>query len=199
MTTIDINEAKVIQNPLGLWLGWMLATAIGMMIGFLPAEAVADLLNLGWAKVLIPLFAGALIGFLQWIVLRSYLTHATDWITSAAVGWMAGYAVGLLVIKSLASGFGQTFIGYVIFGIIVSVIQWPVLRREIPALLPWAVANVIGWTSGFIVGQWIGGSLYLNSGLKPEISAALIAGISGLIAGAIIGAVLVWIVRQPER
>ena len=33
--TIDLDEAKVERNEFGLWLGWTLATAGGMLVGFL--------------------------------------------------------------------------------------------------------------------------------------------------------------------
>jgi hypothetical protein len=196
--TIDISEAKLERNKFGLWAGWALATGAGMLLGFLPAEPLADLFNLGVARVIVPLLAGVLIGLLQWLLLRPFLTSAADWIISAGFGWMAGYALGLLVIRSLAGGMLEAVIGYIVFGVIVSALQWPVLRREIPSLLPWLIANVIGWTAAFLVGQFAGSQLYLASGLAPEITAAIIAGISGLVAGAITGLAFIWIVRQPE-
>ena len=33
---IDINEARVARNEFGMWLEWTLATAFGMLLGFLP-------------------------------------------------------------------------------------------------------------------------------------------------------------------
>jgi hypothetical protein len=197
--TIDISEAKLERNKFGLWAGWALATALGMLIGFLPAELLAEALGLGFARVLVPLIAGFLIGFFQWLLLRGYLTESADWIPSAGLGWMAGYALGLLVIRTLSGSAWETILGYIVFGLIVSVVQWPVLRREIPSLLPWAIANIIGWTIAYLIAQSAAGSLYLSLGLQPEITAVIIAGLSGLIAGAITGIALIWIVRQPER
>lgn len=197
--TIDISEAKLERNKLGLWVGWMLATGAGMLLGFLPAAPLADLLTLGVAMIVIPLFAGVVIGFLQWLLLRGFLTHSSEWIVAGGLGWMAGYALGLLVIRTLARGTWETVLGYIVFGVIVSLLQWPVLRREIPSLLPWVIANVVGWTAAFLMGQLAGGSLYLSTGLPPELTAALIAGLTGLMAGAITGLALIWIVRKPER
>jgi hypothetical protein len=196
---IDISEAKLERNKLGLWAGWAIATGAGMLLGFLPSELLADTLSLGVARVLAPLIAGILIGFFQWLLLRSYLTDSADWIPSAGLGWMAGYALGLLVIRTLSGSAWETVFGYVVFGLIISAVQWPVLRREIPSLLPWAIANIIGWTLAYLIAQYVAGNLYLSLGLAPEITAAIIAGLSGLIAGAITGIALIWIVRQPER
>lgn len=196
---IDISEAKLERNKFGLWAGWALATGAGMLIGFLPAEPLANALSLNMAKVLVPLIAGFLIGFFQWLLLRGYMTNSAGWIASAGFGWMAGYALGLLVIRWLSGGALETVVGYAVFGLIVGIVQWPMLRREIPHLLTWAIANIIGWTIAGLIAQTAAGPLYLSLGLTPEIAAALIAGLTGLIAGAITGVAFIWIVSQPDR
>ncbi len=83
--TIDIDEVKVERNELGLWLGWTLATAGGMLLGFLPTILLINVLNLGLAQIAVPVLAGTVIGFAQWLVLRRYVTASTRW----------GHAVGL--------------------------------------------------------------------------------------------------------
>ena len=67
--TIDIDEVKVERNELGLWLGWTLATAGGMLLGFLPTILLVNVLNLGLAQIAVPVLAGTVIGFAQWLVL----------------------------------------------------------------------------------------------------------------------------------
>ena len=57
-TGIDIDEAKVARNEFGLWLGWTLATALGMLLGFLPSLILINYLDLQWARVIVPLLAG---------------------------------------------------------------------------------------------------------------------------------------------
>lgn len=196
--SIDINEAELERGKTGLWIGWTAVTGLGLALGFLPAEPLADLLGLGVAQVIAPLIAGIWIGFLQWLLLRAYVTNVRDWIPNAGAGWMGGYALGLLTIRTLAGGFWEAVVGYILFGIVVSVVQWPTLRREIPNLPLWMLANVIGWTAAFVISQLLG-TLYLQLSIPPELTAAIISGISGLTAGAITGAALIWIVRQPER
>ena len=77
--TIDIDEVKVERNELGLWLGWTLATAGGMLLGFLPTILLVNVLNLGLAQIAVPVLAGTVIGFAQWLVLRRYITASTRW------------------------------------------------------------------------------------------------------------------------
>jgi len=200
---IDLDEAKVEKSEFRLWTTWMLATTGGMILGFLPAKLLADALGLGIALIVVPLLAGALIGFLQWLALRGYVVGSVDWIFTAGAGWAIGYAVGLLLIQGLArlqlaGGFWLLLICYALFGLIVALVQWPVLRREIPHVGPWIVANVIGWTLGFSIASAVELAIYSRSPLEPWIVSLIVQGVSGLIAGAVTGLALVWIVRKPD-
>ena len=196
--TIDIDESKVERNEFGMWLGWTLATALGMLAGFLPTILLVDWIELGLARIIIPLFAGFLVGFAQWMVLRRYLTRCSDWILAVGAGWAIGYALGLLLIQQLTGTVLGGIVGYLLFGVVVGLIQWPVLRREIPNLLSWVLASTIGWTAGFYTSQVLLDLFFQGGLIAPVVSTSLLSGISGLIAGAITGLALVWIVRQPE-
>jgi hypothetical protein len=197
--TIDISEAKVERNEFGLWLGWTLATTLGMLIGHLPLIPLVNDMDLGLARIVAPLFAGLLVGFAQWLVLRGFLTRSSNWILAGGASWAAAYAIGLFIVQNLT---GSTLIGlfaYLLFGVIVGLMQWPLLRREIPNMWSWVLANVIGWTLGYFASQTLVGLLFnpdiYNQGLVTAVS----TGVSGLVAGALTGLALVWIVRQPER
>ena len=196
---IDIDEAKVQRNEFGLWLSWTLATAIGMLLGFLPSLLLVNVLDIQWARVIVPLLAGFLIGLAQWAVLRNYLVNSADWILAAGTSWAVGYALGLLLINLLASSMIGALIGYVLFGVIVAVVQWPILRREIPHLWMWVVANVIGWTAAFYLSQSALNLFFNDPAIPPVTSTSFLAVVSGIVAGAITGIALVLIVRQPER
>ena len=198
-TGIDIDEAKVERNEFGLWLGWTLATAIGMLLGFLPSIFLVDVLDLQWARILVPLVAGFLIGLSQWAVLRNYLVESYDWILAGGAGWAFGYALGLFMINALSgTGFGG-FVGFVLFGLVVAVFQWPLLRREIPSIWAWVLANVVGWTAGFYLSQGALNLFFNDPAIAPLASTSVTSSISGLVAGAVTGLALVWIVRRPER
>jgi hypothetical protein len=194
--TIDIDEVKVERNELGLWLGWTLATAGGMLLGFLPTILLVNVLNLGLAQIAVPVLAGTVIGFAQWLVLRRYVTASTQWDWTDGISWAAGYVLGLLLIQMLPSTVFAVFIGYFLFGVIVALVQWPVLRREIPQVLTWLVASAIAWAMGYWVSQAVL-SLFTDPLIDPVIGTAVIAITSGLVAGAITGVALIWIVRKP--
>jgi hypothetical protein len=197
--TIDIDEAKVNRNEFGLWLGWTLATVVGMLLGFLISIPLVNLLDLQWARIVVPLLTGFLIGLAQWAALRSYLIDATDWILAGGTSWAVGYALGLFLINILADTFLGGFVGYALFGLIVAIVQWPMLRREVPSVWAWILANVIGWTLGFYLSQVSLDLFFDDPAIAPVLSTSVISSISGLVAGAVTGLALVWIVRQPER
>jgi len=196
--TIDIDEAKVERSEIGLWLGWTLATAGGMLIGFLLSIPLVNFLNLGFAQIIVPAFAGTIIGFSQWIVLRRYVTANSQWVLADGISWAAGYILGLFLIQLLPSAFFTAVIGYFLFGIIVALVQWPVLRREIPHILTWIVANAFAWAVGFWVSQAVLPLFFQGQPIEPALSTTVIAVTSGLVAGAITGVALIWIVRRPE-
>jgi len=196
---IDLDEAKVERNEFGLWLGWTLATAGGMLIGFLLAIPLVNLLDLGFARIIVPIVAGVLIGFSQWMVLRRYFTTSVDWVLAGGTAWAVGYAFGLLLIQSLSSTFLGGIIAYILFSAIVALVQWPILRREIPSGLTWVIINIIGWAAGLWTSQWTLSILFNQPVINPALSTAVNAASNGLVAGGITGLALIWIVRQPER
>ena len=195
--TIDIDEVKVERNELGLWLGWTLATAGGMLLGFLPTILLVNLLNLGLAQIAVPVLAGTVIGFAQWLVLRRYVTRGTHWDWADGISWAAGYILGLLLVQMLPNTLFAAFIGYFLFGVIVAIVQWPVLRREIPQVVTWILASSIAWAVGYWASQAVL-SLFTDPLIAPALGTTVIAVTSGLVAGAITGLALIWIVRKPE-
>lgn len=196
---IDIDEAKVVHDEFGMWLKWTLATALGMLLGFLPSLVLVNVLDVVLARLIVPLWAGFLVGLAQWFVLRQYVNNVSDWVFAAGASWAAGYALGLLIMNGLTNTGLDSFFGYVIFGVIVAIVQWPILRREIPHLWMWIAANVIGWTIGFYASNLVLTLFFHGPAIAPVASTSVLSGVSGLVAGAITGVALVLIVRQPEQ
>jgi hypothetical protein len=197
--TIDINETKVKRNEIGLWLSWTFATAFGMLIGYLPFAFLIDSLDLGVARVIVPIISGIFLGLAQWLVLRPYISKSYDWILNHAVGWVVGYTLGLYVVQLLSKTPLGMFVGFISFGVIVALFQYPTLRREIPHLATWILANVIGWTLGAYLSLLAAGVFFQNKLPTTFTSVLVTVGITGLVAGAITGLALIWIVRQPDR
>jgi hypothetical protein len=196
---LDLDEARVQRNEFALWLAWTLATALGMLAGYLPLALLVNSLDLGLARVLVPLLTGLLLGLAQWLVLRPYIAQSHDWILNHAAGWVAGYTLGLFVVQLLAKTTLGLLLGYVAFGAIVALFQYPALRREIPHLSIWLAANVLGWTLGAYLSQ-LAASLLFRGALPDTFASVLVSvGVTGLVAGALTALALIWIVRQPDQ
>ena len=199
MTTIDIDESKVKRNEFGLWLAWTLATALGMLIGYLPLALLVGSLDLGFARVIVPIITGLLLGLAQWLALRPYVSKSSAWVFNHATGWVIGFTLGLFVIQLLSKTPFGMLVGFISFGVIVALFQYPVLRREIPHLSTWILANVIGWTLGAYLSQLAAGVFFQNVLPTTFTSVLVSVGITGLVAGAFTALALIWIVRQPDR
>jgi hypothetical protein len=140
--TIDISEAKLARNEFTLWLGWTAATIAGDAPAY--CRCTVDRPQTCCWLIIIPLWAGLLVGILQLTVLRSFLTHRLDWVIHGA-GWTLGYALGLVGIQLFNENPFLVLVGYIFFGIVVGLVQWPVMRREIPSAFPWVFASVVGF------------------------------------------------------
>jgi len=197
--TIDINETKVKRNEIGLWLAWTFATALGMLIGYLLLALLVGSLDLGFARVIVPIISGIFLGLAQWLVLRPYISKSYDWILNHAVGWVVGFTLGLYAVQLLSKTSLGMLIGFISFGVIIALFQYPALRREIPHLATWILANVAGWTLGAYLSLLAAGVLFQNKVPTTFASVLVSVGITGFVAGAITGLALIWIVRQPDR
>jgi hypothetical protein len=164
----------------------------GLVIGYLPLALLVSQIELGIAGIIVPLLARLLIGMARWLVLRQFLTDCRNWMFNLTASWVAGYAIGLLVVDRFAGNFSALLISYLLFGLIVAFFQWPVLRRETPQILPRVLANVIGWTLGAPASQWTLTVIFANQPIGP-------LAVTLLIAGAVTGLALVYIIHRPER
>jgi hypothetical protein len=197
--TIDLSERKIKRNEFVLWLAWTFATALGMLVGYLPLAFLVGSIDLGIVRVIVPIITGLLLGLAQWLVLRPYVTKSRDWILYHAVGWVVGYTLGLFVVQLLSKTPIGMLLGFICFGAIVALFQFPILRREIPHIGVWILANVIGWTLGAYLSQLAAAIFFTNNLPTTFTSVMVFVGITGLVAGAVTALALIWLVRKPDR
>jgi hypothetical protein len=173
ITTIKPN----INRSFLLW--WVLANIVALPALLVPynlgmfltmgVAIAADGASVGSVVYIIGfvilLLCGALIGgwfgFLQWLVLRKYISQASKWIAASSIGLAIGtplswLAYGLLFISPIVNrpdgiyfSFGYA---YVIFGIVlglaIGISQWFILRRETPQAGWWMLVLPICFTLG---------------------------------------------------
>ncbi len=177
ITTSQRNEVRPMM-PVGwrLWLWWVLASTVGWAVGGPVGVAVGssgDIIVAGYVGVAV---GGIVAGELQWLVLRRQVAGAGWWVLASTV---AAAVVGVVV---FGVGVVSADVGWVggagLFGTVVGVLQWLVLRRQVARAGWWVLASTVGWVVGGPVGGFVGW-------------AAL-----GAVYGAITGSVLVWLLRQ---
>ena len=134
---------------------------------------------------------GILTGVLQWLVLRRQVAGVGWWVVTIPVGAAVAGVVGVTVgmVAGLVSNPGSPSplggadlgvdVGWVVgaglFGPVLGVLQWLVLRRQVARAGWWVLATTVGWV--------VGGP---GAGI---VSAAVGAGVSWAVLGAVSGAI----------
>ncbi len=177
-----------------LWLWWVVAGVVGWAAGW----------GLGWSEVefwsvdiAAAEYGGVVVGVtvvgaLQWLMLRRQLAGAAWWIVASLVsGVVAGgviYGVGgdagftAEVARDLDVGW---VVEAALYGAVLGVLQWLVLRWQVALSGLWVLASTVGW----VVGDPVCSSL-MDFGALSWV-------VFGAVYGAITGLVLVWLLRRP--
>jgi hypothetical protein len=172
-----------------LWILWLLVSIFGVTVGL---TIGINLMGDDWTfRPFFVLFGlvigGLLIGFGQWVLLRTRINQSWKWIPTYAIGLPLGIFIGFLarnnlIIMCTAAGF---FVG---------LFQWIALDRKKESPFRWIVVSVLSWGIGlptalliFEVYLWntdFGFGNYPNLGI-------LIGTIVGTINGAFVDSVLI--------
>lgn len=110
-----------------VWAQWVMATALGWIVGAGLGSEIG---------------IGAMIGVLQWLILRPHIRRAGWWAPATAIGWSAGW---LLVIAMLPPE--QSFLAGIVVGTCVGVLQWLVLQRGLHRAGWWVIVSALGWAA----------------------------------------------------
>jgi hypothetical protein len=191
------RESKTVERAQagwGFWLRWVLASAVGGVMGGAMGVGVIIfmfLMALGgteFGSVFVASFGtvfgivvGALIGIAQWLVLRRHISQAGWWVLASTAGGAMGGAVSFLGIMTVGGAEAEAVVKA---GASVGIAQWPGLRRHVSRAGWWVLASSVGWAvimgGGFTTGSFVSG-----------ISVGMIT------VGMITGGALVWLLRQP--
>ncbi|NJO40571.1 MAG: protein kinase [Cyanobacteria bacterium CRU_2_1] len=184
---------KPTQTSSALWFRWLLATTIGSIAGWgmtssLSFDSIPPTVVAGG-------LIGAAIGAAQWFVLQQRLVRTSWWIVATAIG----YALGFLLTVSLINS--PSWWGYIVQGVVIGALaggaQWLILQRHVDKAIWWIVATTLGQAVGEAI-AWVG-STYMNvSGdiYQTIVHRIVSGGLTGLLAGAITGAALAWLLQN---
>ncbi len=166
-----------------LWFLWLIASAWawGMAVvvtglGELSLRSSPTRLMAAFVGVAV---AGILVAALQWLLLRKRITGAVRWVLTSfgAAAVVGGVIFGV-------GGFGTDtawILGTGVYGAVAGILQWLILKPQIPRAGWWVLASTVGWVLGIPAGEAVGWN-----GL-------------GAVYGVVTGTVLVLLLRQKRR
>jgi hypothetical protein len=199
-----------------LWGPWVLANAIGELIGlggtavlafvlvgsFESSESPAAL-AIAACMVAAGAFEGTVVGTAQWIVLRRPLPEmrAGVWVAATVTGALVAWAAGMLPstaaemsgaeagpppVTSDALVYSLAAVMGLVLGAVLALPQWLALRRHVRRAALWIPANSVAWLVGMPI-VFYGVSLVANG--PADANAVFSGALTLLCAGAAAGAV----------
>lgn len=150
----------------------------------------------------------ALVGVMQWVVLRRQLSRVGWWVLATTVGLALGTVAALF-----AGASGQRGIPFpaslapfgALIGAVVGLMQWRILRRQVARAGWWVLASGVAFSLGLsTLAVWMGLSGTTVEGRSVRgnevlliVSFAAWGGAVGTAVGASTGATLIWLLRRP--
>ncbi len=161
-----------------IWGRWA-ATFIGFPLAGLAARAVAGNIDDTRSAVIGGLAAGAVLGGVQALALRSPLANRAAWVGATAVGMSAGLAVGATAVDFATDTPSLVVMGAVT-GIAVGVAQALVLRAAPVRRTVWALATTALWALGWWVTAMVivdADRQHANFGASGALLATVVGGL----------------------
>ncbi|MDZ8023381.1 MAG: protein kinase [Nostoc sp. DcaGUA01] len=190
-------KVQITVSERNFWVRWVLANIISgtlvSMVLYFSGEANP---NVGVLWFIGSLLA-ALVGTMQWLVLRQKVYQAASWI----LGTTAGFAVGAVVSYAVTYNWSENnrhaiaFLGAII---VASVGQWLVLRQHVHKAGWWMLTTPISFTVGLFVMVLAIGFLGSVLGYSANIyTLVFVIAVLDAVFGALTGVVLVRLLRHP--
>jgi hypothetical protein len=167
------------------WGGWALAF-LGFPLGGLASLGLVGGVESVLDGVIGGAACGAVLGAVQWLVLRRRLSLPRSWIVATSLGMAGGLALGVGLFG--ASTAGSVLLRGFSTGLVIGLAQWAALRSSLPRAWVWVPTVTAGWALGWAVSRAIG------LDLTPNFA---VFGASGALAfQALTGLVLAWLSSQ---
>ncbi|MBM3187993.1 MAG: hypothetical protein FJZ90_04630 [Chloroflexi bacterium] len=197
------------------WLWWALLTTLGFLLSFVLAFAkgigigslcaLRGTLGLGAAAFLGlaigGLLVGAVMGVVQWLIIRRHIPGAARWIWQTAVGSALAFALAIVIAGAVGQGwFLGGLIGGLIGGGVAGFLQQNVLKEYVPDTKLWLIASPVSWAVALIImGIAMGAAVGRAPGNPGLVMLALVAIIAVFVQAAITGFALMRSVISPQQ
>jgi WD40 repeat protein len=167
------------RTLLAMWPAWAAVHGLVLLLALVPLWPVRAA-------------AGLALGHLLWQVAQGYFPQVERrrWLAAGTLGWLAGWVAGeglRLALFEHGAYVDTRLVILPLAGIGLAAGQWLVLRRELPGAHWMLAAAVAGWALGAL----LTGAEYTSGWLQLALA-------QGVLAGALPGAVLVWLLLAPE-
>ena len=142
-----------------LWLLWVLASTVAFGVGGRLGAAWSpsrDLIVVGYFALSA---STILTGVLQWLLLRRHVGDTDLWVL-ASVGAVAAIGVIAFGVGMINRDIGWV-LGVVVGWIVLGLLQWLILRQQVPSAGWWVLATMLGlFVAGPVVGfvSWATGA-----------------------------------------
>ncbi len=187
------------SNALYLLGGWTLANAVGWGVGLslgtllvIAGDRIPGLNEDRFFTYAILVVLGLATGAAQWVMMRRYLLQSARWVPTTLVG----YALCALIVAGAnwaqlaRSGPWDDALLVGLFGAVIGLCQWWVLRRSYRQAWLWVLATAVGFL----------GLYWLTQNPSHTWSAFIIRStVVGTLVAVVPGIALVWLVRRPLR
>ncbi len=159
---------KFTQFELKLWLSWVAANVLGLLVAGTFVSVVSSLDEyFSWPSNLGPILFGAsaILAYSQWLVLKSLSRRRGRLLIVSTVAWLIGFILILSTYATLVAGFTEssftllrilyvsfiTFSAGAIAGGILGSLQSLILKDTLHQSWHWIVANSLGMALGCLV------------------------------------------------
>lgn len=177
------------------WFQWVLANSVGWFVGVLVAQWTNHIIGSFGPAVFGTVF-GAVVGSLQWLVLRKRLSQARWWILATVLASAILFSTSDVLSNAASDVVSNTVIQGVVIssliGLVIGSAQWLVLRKQLSQSHWWILANILGIAATFFAIDY-----YLRFEPYSILNLIFLFSIFGIIYGGITGFALVLLLRQP--
>ena len=190
------------EPPPRLLRRWVLATSWGWMLGFvfmmIGAIAADLLMGAERAQFFIGLGMGAGIGYAQVRVTRRFLGIANSWGWASVVGMGAPFVVSDIA-RAIWPGLSYMYslwLSAACGGLLVGLLQRPMLRPHSPRANWWVLASMAGWMLAGATPLLFGTLPGIVPGVAEAVINVIAIPLGGVILGVVTGSTLVRMLRQ---
>ncbi len=203
-------QSEAVGSNWGLLVQWVMINTFGIMVGLPIVGLIFVLLTgtLDFSNAVAALFVaitGILLGVFQWLVLRSQIERSHWWILSTSIGLAVGVAVIIGAIHWVSDRqlpeTGKSLLVGTIFGIMLGIAQWLVLRQHLRHSILWILGSMVGCALGLMWG--------LDALARSTATVDSEFGVAAIFAGllfrlmltysAITGILLLWLLQDRSK